>query len=74
MNRGARQVPVDGLQVRLFPEDYIGGVLALVHAPVVPGGEVPIDRSSRANSSNRSWIRFASQPSEIVCAFCQSPI
>ena len=43
MNRRARQIFIDRLQIRLFAEDDVGGVFALVHAPVVSGGEVPID-------------------------------
>ena len=47
MNRRARQISVDGLQVRLLAENDIGGVFALVHAPVVAGGEVAIDRTAQ---------------------------
>jgi hypothetical protein len=39
-------VRIDRLQVRLFAEDDVGGVFALVHAPVVSGGEVPINRAT----------------------------
>jgi len=46
MNGGACQISVDGLQVRLLTEDDIGGVLALVHAPVVAVGEIAIDRTA----------------------------
>jgi len=46
MNRRARQVFIDRLQIRLFAEDDVGGVFALVHAPVVSGGEVAIDRAA----------------------------
>ena len=47
MNRGACQIPVDGLQVCLFTEDDIGGVFALIHAPVVASGEIAIDRTAQ---------------------------
>ena len=47
MNRGAGQVPVNGLQCRLFFEDDVGGVLALVHAPVVAVGEIAVDRTAQ---------------------------
>ncbi len=43
MNRRARQIFIDRLQIRLLVEDDVGGVFALVHARVVSGGEVPID-------------------------------
>jgi hypothetical protein len=46
MNRRARQVLIDRLQIRLPAEDDVGGVLTLVHTPVVSGGEVPIDRAA----------------------------
>jgi len=46
MNRRARQVLIDRLQIRLLAEDDVGGVFALVHAPVVSGGEVAIDRAA----------------------------
>ena len=47
MNRGACQIPIDGLQVRLFTEDDIGGIFALIQDPVVAGGEVPMDRTAQ---------------------------
>src|SRR5271170_4064110 len=46
MNRRARQVFIDRLQIRLLAEDDISGVFALVYAPVVSGSEVPIDRAA----------------------------
>src|SRR3954447_5231259 len=46
MDRGTRQILVNGRQVRLFTEDDIGGVFALIHTPVVSGCEVPIDRTT----------------------------
>ena len=47
MNRRACQIPVDGLQVRLFAKNDIGGVFALVHAPVITGGEIAVDRAAK---------------------------
>src|SRR5580692_4985169 len=46
MNRRARQVFIERLQIRLLAEDDVGGVFALVHAPVISGGEVAIDRAA----------------------------
>ncbi len=46
VNRRTRQIFVYGLQVGLLKEDYIGGILALIHAPVVSGGKVLIDRTA----------------------------
>ncbi|MGI8744387.1 MAG: hypothetical protein ACR2NN_17800 [Bryobacteraceae bacterium] len=46
MNRRARQILVDGLQVRLLAEDNVGGIFALIHAPVVSACEIPIDRAA----------------------------
>jgi len=46
MNRRARQIFVDRLQIRLPAEDDVGGIFALVHAPVVSAGEVAIDVSA----------------------------
>src|SRR5580704_4356726 len=48
MDRGTRQILIDRLQIRLPAEHDVGGVFALVHAPVVSGGEVPIDRTTLA--------------------------
>src|SRR5438270_1463976 len=45
VNSGARQVIVDSLQVRLFAENDIGGVLALVCAPVISSREIAINRT-----------------------------
>ena len=47
MNRATCQIPVDGLQIRLLAENDIGGVFALVHAPVVAGCEIAIDRTTQ---------------------------
>ena len=47
MDRRARHVLIDCLQIRLFTEDDIGGVFALVHTPVVSGGEVPVNRAAQ---------------------------
>src|SRR3954471_14998894 len=44
VNSGARQVLVDSLQVRLFAENDIGGVLALVCAPVISSCKIAINR------------------------------
>ena len=46
VNRRARQVFVDRLQIGLLAEDDIGGIFTLIHAPVVSSGEVPIDRAT----------------------------
>src|SRR3982750_4564392 len=46
VNRRARQIVIDGLQIGLFAEDDISRVFALIHAPVVSGGEVAIDRTA----------------------------
>src|SRR5713101_8147439 len=46
VNRRTRQILVDGLEIRLFAEDDIRGVLALIHAPVISGCEIPIDRTA----------------------------
>src|SRR3954452_3965144 len=43
MNRSARQIFIDRLQIGLFTEDDVGGVFALVHAPVISAGEVLIN-------------------------------
>ena len=40
MNRGARQIFVDGLEVRLLAKDDVGSVFALIYAPVVLRAEV----------------------------------
>src|SRR3954454_17198268 len=45
VNSGARQVLVHSLQVRLFAENDIGGVLALVCAPVISSREIAINRT-----------------------------
>ena len=74
MNRCARQVFIDRLQIRLLAEDDVSGVFALVHAPVVSGGEVAIDRAAppRELVEPAHEIRFASHPLEMRCARCQS--
>src|SRR3954451_20427657 len=45
VNSGAHQVLVYGLQVRLLAENDIGGVLALVCAPVISSCEIAINRT-----------------------------
>src|SRR3954468_1110913 len=45
VNIGSRQVLVDSRQVRLFAENDIGGVLALVCAPVISSREIAINRT-----------------------------
>ncbi|MCZ2074887.1 MAG: hypothetical protein LC130_07785 [Bryobacterales bacterium] len=42
---GPRQVAVDGSQIGLPPEDDVGGVLALVHAPVIGHAESAVNRA-----------------------------
>src|SRR4051794_29097510 len=75
VNSGARQVLVDSLQVRLFAENDIGGVLALVGAPVISRREIAINRTvPRANSSSFRWIRLAAHPLAIRWARGQSAI
>src|SRR6202050_3984116 len=46
VNRRARQILVNGLQVGLLTENDIRGVFALIYAPVISGGEVSIDRTT----------------------------
>ena len=46
MDRRARQIFIDCPQVRLFAENDVGGVFALIHAPVVSAGEVLVDRAA----------------------------
>ena len=46
VNCRARQIFIDGLQIGLPAEDDVGGIFALVHAPVVSAGEVAIDRAA----------------------------
>ncbi len=43
VHRRARQVFVNGPEIGLFAEHDVGGVLALIHAPVLTGREVPQD-------------------------------
>src|SRR4051812_13556399 len=75
VNSGARQVLVDNLQVRLLAENDIGGVLALVCAPVISSREIAITgQYPRANSSSFRWIRLAAHPLAIRWARGQSAI
>ena len=37
---------IDGMQVRLFAEDDIGGVFALIHDSLVSGVDLSIDRAA----------------------------
>ncbi len=45
VNRGAGQVVIDGCQVPLPFKYNVGGVLALIHTPVIGHAERPMDRA-----------------------------
>ena len=71
MNRGACQIPVDGLQIGLPAENNVGGVFALVHAPVVAGGEITIDRTAQARQFVQPFVDSFRFPAvgDGVCLF-----
>ena len=48
VDRRPGQVAVDRRQIRLPPENDVGGVLALVHAPVIGHAKIPVNRTEAA--------------------------
>src|SRR3954447_17602551 len=75
VNSGARQVLVDSLQVRLLAENDIGGVLALVGAPVISSREIAINRTVPTRELIQlSVMRLAVHPLAIRWARGQSAI
>ena len=73
VNRGARQILVNGLQVGLLAEHDIGGVFALIHAPVVSGGEVPIDRTTEPGQFIQPRVHAFRFPT-VGDALCPCPV
>ena len=63
MNRRARQVFIDRLQIRLPAEDDVSGVFALIHAPVISGGEVAIDPAAASRELIESGVDSFGFPS-----------
>ena len=51
------QVAIDGRQIRLAPEDDVGGVFALVHAPVVGHAEILVNRTKAAGHLVESMVQ-----------------
>jgi len=48
VDRRPGQVAVDGRQIRLPPENDVGGIFALVHAPVIGHPKLPVNRTEAA--------------------------
>jgi hypothetical protein len=68
MDRRARQVLIDRLQIRLFAKDDVGSVFALVHTPVISGGEVFVNRAAQPGQIVQPLIGFVSLPRRWRCA------
>ena len=63
MDRRARQVSIDSLQIRLLRNTMSVAYSHCVHAPVVSvANRDKIGQQRRANSSSLVWIRLASHP------------
>lgn len=52
-----RQVAIDGRQIRLPPENNVGSVLALIHAPVVSHTKIPMKRTKPACHSIQALVK-----------------
>ncbi len=61
VNGSAGQVAVDGRQIGLPPEHDVGGILALVHAPVVSDAKGAMNRTEAAGE----LVQLAMQPFDL---------